>query len=1059
MSYITVKFMDKEYSIPEDVITYADLVDFTNEVKDTLLSLFKRQIANNVDIIESDNFMISAIDDQASKFIRRLLGKDIYDRTVHDYLQDNKGYELFLDTKKKAIKQLIAIRKEKLETYRAGVEDALSRKEASVTGLDFGIISGSFVNHMIYAYMDASKQMKQEREALNIYNQEIQELDRKATAYDWKESCYIKENLIPAMNTVFTLLAYELLDKFIADLIRADKFDKEALKYIDLKRSSDLLGNLDLSDNKSAVIERAFIACPFNIEVYMQVMKYNLLDYDSFQVSKVFKQSSTILSFLEGNLGEVSFTTKSFNIDYHCAELLAQFTEKQSSQILRPHTEQYALGILKEYSNVINMLSDAEFCRKVMAGYPENEILAGDAICKRKAYSYVNIIVSSVIWDQLVEKCGHSDLLERIKTICISSPNEISKKDEIDKYIVEQLYSVFENERIALAAEIIKHREAEAEQEKNEQERRKKNKKIAAITAPVVAAVVVFVAVLNMIIIPNSKYNQALDLYNSGDYDAAIDAFIAIDGYKDSADRVSECKYSLAVESYNNGNYDTAKEIFESIQNYKDASRWIGDCYIQVGDYQSAISAYDSGEIVIPEGVTHIGAEAFKGCDTLTSITIPSSVERIGEDAFSKCENLKNVYISDLSKWCEINFDNMGSNPLLYGESLYINGTLATAISIPEDIIEISDYAFTSCDCVISIVMGNNVRKIGSEAFSGCDSLTKIILSNNITAINDYTFHSCSSLTDIIIPNGVTMIGKMAFGVCEGLSEIIIPDSVMEIDEWAFVNCDNLVSITIPNSVKTIDSNTFDDCDSLKEVTIPVNVTYISENAFADCENLTEIKYEGTIDDWKNIEKESSWNDGTSAYAIYCTDGQISAAQNAIFECEAGDVITFGTYEQDGNSNNGTEAIEWIVLERNGNNAFLLSLYCLEQMPFNNTLAPVVWENCTLRKWLNDTFLGTAFSRDEQSKIILSKLFSYENETTDKIFLLSKDEVNKYLSSSGRRAEATEYVSTNHCYWFLRTPAGGADVAYVSYDGEVGYWEKVDRNWWVRPAMWIEIDN
>lgn len=66
MSDITVKFIDKEYSIPTDVITYVGLVDFTNGIRDALTASFIRQIWPNVDVIEFDNFMVTDFNDQAS---------------------------------------------------------------------------------------------------------------------------------------------------------------------------------------------------------------------------------------------------------------------------------------------------------------------------------------------------------------------------------------------------------------------------------------------------------------------------------------------------------------------------------------------------------------------------------------------------------------------------------------------------------------------------------------------------------------------------------------------------------------------------------------------------------------------------------------------------------------------------------------------------------------------------------------------------------------------------------------------------------------------------------
>lgn len=296
MSYVTIKFLNKEYSIPNDVLTYMDLVDFTNGIRDCLISYFNKQIAQDIAVLENDNFMVNEINTQVTKFITKLLQNNIYDKTASDYLYNNKGYDLFISTKKKIVTQVLAIRKEKLNTFSAGVQDALYKKEASVTGLDFGIISGSFINHMIYAYMDASKQVKQEREALEVYNREIAALKQNAKAYDVQEKNYITQNVIPTMNSVFTCFAFELLDKYVADLIRAGKFDKTALTFIDLKRSNELLKNLSLSDNKKAVLDYAFAACPYNVGVYVQAIKNDLMnDYESYQTANYFKQFDSIV--------------------------------------------------------------------------------------------------------------------------------------------------------------------------------------------------------------------------------------------------------------------------------------------------------------------------------------------------------------------------------------------------------------------------------------------------------------------------------------------------------------------------------------------------------------------------------------------------------------------------------------------------------------------------------------------------------------------------------------------------------------------------------------------
>lgn len=1065
MGYISATFIGKKYSIPEDVLLYTDLLEFTEDIKKQLVNAFMLKVSNelqkgNTGCLDDGDLSFD-IEQQVGRLIAKLCDNGIFTRTINDYLRQNKGYQLISDVNKAALEAMKSLLIREMESWKAGYTDAVIKKEASVTGIGFSIWSSSFVNHAIYAAMEASAVSKQEKAAAVQYQKDMNQLKARLDAqYGGEKGNYINNTYIPSMETALTVFAYELLDKYIADLIANGKFDRKALDYVDIGRSNDLLKNLTLSNNKQAVLENAFVACPYNVAVYMQAVKYELLDFDSFQTAKVFKQHDLILSFLNESWGEASFPTK-FSINYYCIDIWASFTGKTSIALLHSLTNKYVSGIIKAYSRVAEILANKQLCRKTMEDCSEDAILAGDAICKAKAHSYVDTIVSSAIWNQLTEKCGHVNLLIRIKEL-FSLSCEISNKDDLDRNIITQLYARLESERINLISEINKRREEEtlrkAEQEQIEQKRKKRNRTLIAVISPVLVATVAFIIVLYTVIIPSNKYKQALELYNNEEYQAAIEAFSEIEGYKDSGECVVDCKYSFAVKLYGEGNYTEAKSIFTDIQGYKDATRWMCDCYMQLGDYQSAIQAYGSGSIVIPEGITHIEAEAFKDCEMLTDITIPGSVKSIGKDAFYKCNNLRNVNISDLESWCTISLETWSSSPMLYGDNLYLNGELLTDIVVPDNLTKINEYTFSSWDCLVNVQIGDNITDIESSAFSCCNNLKSVTLPNTITKINSDTFSDCSSLTDLFIPVSVNTIGEDAFSNCDSLINVVIPNNVECIEASAFAHCDNLTTFSFPDGIKTIAGYMFYLCESLQTVKVPNSVSSIGKWAFRNCLKLTSIEFNGTISEWKSINKEEEWDCEIGQYTVYCTDGQISAAQNAIFECEAGDVITFGTYEQDGNSNNGAEAIEWIVLERDGSKAFVLSLYCLEQKPFNNTLAPVTWENCSLRKWLNGTFLDIAFSQDEQDRIVLSTISNYEEGTTDKVFLLSENEVDEYLTYAGRQAEATESVSTDYCYWFLRTPAGKSNIAYVSYDGEVGYWENVDRNWWIRPAMWIEID-
>ena len=612
MSNLSVKFFDKEYSIPSDVVTYVGLVDFTNGIRDNLVASFKKQIWLTIDVIESDNFMIPAINDQVAKFVRKLLENGIYDRTSNDYLQSNKGYELFLDTKRKVLKQIFSIRQEKLDTYRAGVKGAIYRKEASVTGLDFSIISSSFVNHMIYAYMDASKQTKQEQEALKIYNREIAELDKQAAEYDRQENAYIADSVIPAMNTVFTFFAYELLDKYVSDLIKADKFDKSALDFINLERSNDLLENINLAGNKRAVIESAFVACPFNMAVYMHAMKLEMLDEDTFETANVFKQGSKIVSFLKESLGAADYPSF-VEPNYYSASLLARYENKSTNDVLYQHTSSYVNAVIREYGKIVKALDNSNQCREYLRKLNDDEILSGEGTSKRLAKSLVYSIAPNDNWSVLVKQCGHADLLERLLAI-MPAGSSLGSKADCDSYLVEVLFNALEVARKDLAQRISESRaRAEDEQQKFEVQKRKKRIKITAILCAIVSVIIVAISLPS--IIENSKEAKRESAIEAGiqevvngleqRIESQIDDDVVIDfsykefmGYGTSLMWSFEVKMAKFEEFRKAGGQDNAllREIMsncEIIEDIIEDSEDSFDFTVEIGDERIDINNYD----------------------------------------------------------------------------------------------------------------------------------------------------------------------------------------------------------------------------------------------------------------------------------------------------------------------------------------------------------------------------------------------------------------------------------------------------------------------------------
>ena len=232
-------------------------------------------------------------------------------------------------------------------------------------------------------------------------------------------------------------------------------------------------------------------------------------------------------------------------------------------------------------------------------------------------------------------------------------------------------------------------------------------------------------------------------------------------------------------------------------------------------------------------------------------------------------------------------------------------------------------------------------------------------------------------------------------------------------------------------------------------------------------------------------------------YCPFCATPLSKASVNVASDVKAGGIITFGRYEQDNNLDNGPESIEWIVLDIQDGKALLLSKYGLDAKPYNIQFTEMTWENCTLRAWLNDDFLNTAFSTEEQSAILSTEVDNsvsqgYEgwstnggNNTKDYLFLLSYVEANRYLgvkywedddeNNILSRVAPTEYAINNGAWtidsyitadgkpagwWWFRSPGDiQRNAASVRYGGSL-YGIDVDiDNGVVRPAFWLNLES
>ena len=298
-------------------------------------------------------------------------------------------------------------------------------------------------------------------------------------------------------------------------------------------------------------------------------------------------------------------------------------------------------------------------------------------------------------------------------------------------------------------------------------------------------------------------------------------------------------------------------------------------------EYKASIKSVE-----ISDGVTSIGAAAFKDCALLTDITVPDGVKRIEGDAFKDCALLKNINIPDSVE--SIHMDAFwGCNKLQYNEiynGCYLgNENNPYLVLIKAKLTDVESFNIHNDTRIIyasalsrmnitSIRLSKNIKSIGAYAFSEDESLNDVYYDGDIGGWVNIYFEEVNAnplykgaklytekdgeddvLAENIVIDTLNEIKANAFIGCTSLTSVTITDDVTNIGDDAFNGCTSLTSIKIGNSVTGIGKFALSGCTSLESVTIGNNVTSMETSAFLGCKKLTEVKYDGNIAGWCNI--------------------------------------------------------------------------------------------------------------------------------------------------------------------------------------------------------------
>ena len=322
----------------------------------------------------------------------------------------------------------------------------------------------------------------------------------------------------------------------------------------------------------------------------------------------------------------------------------------------------------------------------------------------------------------------------------------------------------------------------------------------------------------------------------------------------------------------------------------------------------------DLAEVVIEDGVTEIGKDVFQGCVGLTNVTIPDSVKKIGTWSFHMCKGLKNVDIPANVEIGDSSFRQSGLEQVTVSGGSVGNYAFHRSEDLKKITVNcetIGEEAFSGCDYLTDITLGENVKTLGDKAFYTCDALVRVEIPSTVTDIGEKTFYSCPALKEAIIRAGTVKAGT--FYNCRALTTLIISDNATldasftvgntyakealetvkiergEIGNSAFSNCTNLTTVELGDGVTSIGTSAFLKCKQLSSIAIGSGVTSIGTSAFNGCTALTNANIgSGAIG-------ANAFQDCTSLANVTLGNRVTQIGKNAFIRCAQIPSITIGS--------------------------------------------------------------------------------------------------------------------------------------------------------------------